>query len=458
MRKRNNLSVSGVIFLASALAGVGVLGACSGSDGAAGAPGTTGEAGATGATGARGSAGEAGATGAQGPAGEVGGPGPQGPAGEAGPQGPAGEAGAAAHLPDAGTPVAPNAIYMLSNDATQNEIIVFTRAVDGSLTPFGSFPTGGAGTGAGLGDQGALAFDATNNLFFAVNAGDNSISMLKLETDGTIQLLSKIASGGTAPNSITFNGNLVYVLNAGSATVAPNISGFTVDPAGLVALTGSTALLSGPATVGGAEILFVAGGAALVVTERLANNIDVFALTGGVPTSATPTTVFAEPGPSGAVPGSEPFGFSLTAGGQIVVSEAWSGTTGLSSSSTFSVTAAGALTEISKGVMNGQAGACWTAVVGTYAYETDTASGNISQYSIAADGTLTVVGTGNAGTAGGAGAGSTDLTASADGKYLYAHNGKGAVSSFSISATDGTLTKLSDFLGISDHVVGLVAR
>jgi 6-phosphogluconolactonase len=450
MRKRNNVSVT--ILLVSCLACAGVLEACSGSSGADGA------AGANGATGATGTTGETGANGARGPAGEAGLPGTPGPAGSAGPQGPAGEAGAPAHLPDAGAPVAPNAVYMLSNDATQNEVIEFTRAADGSLTPFGSFPTGGAGTGAGLGDQGALAYDAANNLFFAVNAGDNSISMLQLETDGSIQLLSKIGSGGTAPNSITFNGSLVYVLNSGSAAAAPNVSGFMVDPAGLVAVPASTAFLSGPSTVGGAQILFVAGGSALVVTERLANNIDVFALSAGLPTLTTPTTVFAEPGPAGGVPGSEPFGFALTAGGDIVVSEAWSGTPGISSSSTFSVTASGTLTEISKGVANGQSGACWTTVVGTFAYETNTASGNVSQYSIAADGTMTVVGTGNAGTAGGPGAGSTDLTASADGKYLYVHNGTGALSSFSISATDGTLTKLSDFLGIPAHAEGLVAR
>ena len=36
---------------------------------------------------------------------------------------------------------------------------------------------------------------------------------------------------------------------------------------------------------------------------------------------------------------------------------------------------AGEMTQISKGVTNEQAGACWATVVGTYAYETNTASG-----------------------------------------------------------------------------------
>jgi hypothetical protein len=352
---------------------------------------------------------------------------------------------------------------MLSNDADQNEIIEFARAADGSLSPFGSFPTGGAGTGAGLGEQGALAFDPSTNRFYAVNAGDNSISMLQLETDGTINLISKIASGGVAPNSITFSGNVVYVLNSGSATIEPNISGFMIDAAGLVAITGSIEPLSsgltgtGPGgvvtSVGGSEISFMPGGSVLVVTERLANNIDTFPVTAGV---AGPPVVFAEPGPVGSTPGSEPFGFSVTPGGQIVVSEAWSGTAGLSSTSSFSVAATG-LTEISKGVTSGQSGSCWTVMVGNNVYETNTASATLSQFSVTASGVVSLV-TANAGAAGAPGTGPTDLAATSDGSYVYCHTGQGSLSIFAISSTDGSLTTSPDFVGIPVKAAGLVAR
>jgi 6-phosphogluconolactonase len=414
--------------------------ACSGSDGAQGPPGVNGEAGAAGATGATGATGDAGAT---------------------GPTGPSGAAGAPAPSPDAGGASAPSAVYMLSNDPTQNEIIEFTRAADGSLSPFGSFSTGGAGLATGLAEQGALAFDAATNRFYAVNAGDNSVSLLELATDGTIKLLSKIASGGVAPTSITFSGNTVYVLNTGSASVEPNIAGFTVDPAGLVAITGSIQALSsgltgpqaGVANVGGSEISFLPGGNLLVVTERLANKIDTFPVTAGV---AGPPVVFAEPGPVGTTPGSEPFGFSVTPGGQIIVSEAWSGATGLSSTSTFSVAATG-LTEISKGVTSGQSGACWTVVVGSDVYETNTASATLSQYKVATDGTASLV-TANSGAAGAPGTGPTDLAATADGAYVYCHTGQGALSIFARSAADGSLTKAPDFVGIPTKAAGLVAR
>jgi hypothetical protein len=330
------------------------------------------------------------------------------------------------------------------------------------LKPFGSFPTGGAGTGAGLGEQGALAFDAATNRFYAVNAGDNSISMLSLEVDGSINLLSKISSGGVAPNSITFSGNTVYVLNSGSASVQPNIAGFTVDPAGFVAIPGSIQPLSSGLTgggsnivnVGASEILFMPGGTALVVTERLSNKIDSYLVTAGV--AGTPS-VFDEPGPVGNTPGSEPFGFSVTPGGQIVVSEAWSGASGLSSTSSFSVSATGALTEISTGVTSGQSGSCWTAAVGNWVYETNTASATLSQFSVDAHGTITLV-TANAGAAGDPGTGPTDLAATADNAYLYCHTGQGALSIFAVSPTTGALTKSPDFVGIPLKAAGLVAR
>ena len=46
------------------------------------------------------------------------------------------------------------AVYTLTNEASGNAVAVFDRASDGSLTPDGTVPTGGNGTGAGLGSQG----------------------------------------------------------------------------------------------------------------------------------------------------------------------------------------------------------------------------------------------------------------------------------------------------------------
>src|SRR5260221_10143048 len=51
---------------------------------------------------------------------------------------------------------APGAVYVMTNAPAGNAVLVFNRADNGALTPAGSYATGGTGTGAGLGSQGAL--------------------------------------------------------------------------------------------------------------------------------------------------------------------------------------------------------------------------------------------------------------------------------------------------------------
>src|SRR5437762_5624023 len=46
--------------------------------------------------------------------------------------------------------------YVQSNQASGNEVLVYTRSSTGSLSPSTSFATGGNGTGAGLGSQGSV--------------------------------------------------------------------------------------------------------------------------------------------------------------------------------------------------------------------------------------------------------------------------------------------------------------
>ena len=41
-------------------------------------------------------------------------------------------------------------VFTSSNSPAGNAILAYDRAADGSLTPAGSYPTGGLGTGAGL--------------------------------------------------------------------------------------------------------------------------------------------------------------------------------------------------------------------------------------------------------------------------------------------------------------------
>jgi 6-phosphogluconolactonase len=421
MRAMNGIGVTTSIMVGL----MGVLGACSsGSAGPAGPAGEAGEAGAPGATGPQGSAGMAGS------------------AGLAGPQGEAGAQGPAAPVPEAGTS-APPAVYIMSNDAVSNEIVEYTRSTTtGALAPFGEYPTGGAGTGTGLASQGALIFDATSNHFFAVNAGDSSISELALAVDGSLHLLSSVPSGGTAPISLTLSGTMLYVLNAGSATVAANISGFTVSPGGIIPIPNSTQPLSS-AQPGAEQISFVQNGSVLVVTEKGSNRIDTFVVSAGV---AAPG-VFTSAGTAMA-----PYGFGLSGTGLVVVSQA-TPTTGASS---YSISATGVLTTDTAFVADGQVAACWVTIVNDTAYALNAHNATISAYTITpGTGAIALVGSGVAATTG---TGPTDVAASPDGAFLYTRNGAGqSISSWPIGA-NGTLGTVTTFAGSPAASSGLVVR
>src|SRR5436190_15441289 len=101
------------------------------------------------------------------------------------------------------------AVYVLTNQV-QNAVAVFNRTTDGHLTAAGQFPTGGAGDPVAippdppvdpLASQGALVFGPGNQLLFAVNAGSNEISVLKVGRTG-LELVDVVDSGGVRPISL----------------------------------------------------------------------------------------------------------------------------------------------------------------------------------------------------------------------------------------------------------------
>src|SRR5437899_2455341 len=146
----------------------------------------------------------------------------------------------------------PGAVYALTNVAGGNAVAMYSRGADGRLSWSGSVSTGGAGTGASLGSQGALALSDDGRWLFAVNAGSNDVSAFRVTPRG-IELTGRVASGGIRPISVTVHGDVLYVLNAGGDG---NISGFRVGNDGALApLAGSTRPLSGSG-VGPAQVAF----------------------------------------------------------------------------------------------------------------------------------------------------------------------------------------------------------
>ena len=262
------------------------------------------------------------------------------------------------------------AVYTQTNSPAGNAVHRLDRGSDGSLTPVATYRTGGAGTGAGLGSQGAVALSDDGRLLVAVNAGSNDISSFRVGRRGHLTLVDRLPSGGVLPNSVDIDRGAVYVLN--SAGTTPNVAAFDVDGSGDLRPRGSSALTAG--ATGAAQVSATPDGRSLVVTVRGQNRIETFPLRFGRP--GTPIV--------SASAGAVPFGFAFSARGDLIVSEA-----GASTVSSYRLGRDGLASPITSALGVGQGAACWVVVSpdGRFAY-TGNATGSISGFAIQRDGSL----------------------------------------------------------------------
>lgn len=337
------------------------------------------------------------------------------------------------------------AVFVLTNGAAGNAVAIFRRDGDGALRPAGTQATGGTGTGAGLGSQGALVLSENGRWLLAVNAGSSEITAFEVR-GAELRLASRVASGGQQPVSLTIHDRLVYVLNAGGSG---DISGFTLSDHGkLRPLAGSTRALSNGgagAAPAVAQIQFSNDGETLVVTEKSTNLIDTYA----VDEDGIASEVTTHPSA-----GATPFGFAFGKRGDLIVSEAFGGAPGQSALSSYDLDDQ-TLTTISPSVPTTQTAACWVAVTknGRYAYTTNTGSASISGYRVGRDGSLTLL----AASAGATGTTPTDLDLSRNSKFVYALNaGSHNLSGFRVQS-DGGLVSLGTFGTLPAGAVGVAA-
>jgi 6-phosphogluconolactonase len=343
------------------------------------------------------------------------------------------------------------AVYVASNEATGNRILQFLRDEHGVLTSAGSFSTGGLGTGSGLGNQGGVVLTDDDQWLLVVNAGSNDISVFAVDSGtNSLRLVDQKASGGQHPISIASKHGLVYVLNAGGGVgAADNISGFRLTGQGrLVPIPGSRAPLS-TGNTGPAETHFGLDDDALFVTEKNTNRIDAFQLdeAGAIRSSR----IFSSTGVT-------PFGFSVSRIAEaILVSNAAGGAANASSLTSYSFED-GVLSVLAGPVPTNQSAACWVVATrsGRFAYTTNTGSGSVSGYSIAADGTPTLLS--SDGITGIVGKGPIDAGFSIGDRFLFVLNsGDHTISAFSVQQ-DGTLGVVGTTNGLPAASNGLAAR
>ena len=329
-------------------------------------------------------------------------------------------------------------VYVNDNTAGANTIAAYDRHADGTLTaiPGSPFPTGGVGSGAGIGSQGALQITPNGRFLVAVDAGSNQISTLAIRPDGGLVQLpgDTVPSGGVDPVSVAIHDDLVYVANA-SAT-APNFTGFRLGWFGrLSAIPGSTVGL--PAGSQPGDVLLNGTGSTLVGTLVASSQIVSYRVDWSGHLDAAPGSPYAAQGPG-------PFGseFSPVNPNQLFVSNAHGGANA-GSVSAFRVGPGSSLSSIgSSPFADQQTAPCWVEIShdGRFLFAVNTAVPSISSYAVGFGGSLTLLG--STPFQGASAVGPEDARLSPDGSTLWVvDSGGDALSGFAVHG--GSLVPLA---------------
>ena len=334
-------------------------------------------------------------------------------------------------------------VYVQTNDANVNEVIVYRRSGDGRLDRLGRYLTGGKGSGKPhLQSQSSVVL--AGGRLFVTNAGSDDVTVLAVG-DEALAALDRVPSGGAAPTSVTVHGEHVYVLNTGDA---PNVAGFRIGEDGrLVSVPGATRPL--PAGSDPAQVAFSPDGRTLLVTDRAANAIHAFTIDGGGIADGPVTQ------PSS---GATPYGFDFTPDGTVVVTEAAGAEVGKASASSYRLSGGGVLEPVSGAVASSRSEVCWAVVSrdGRTVFVTNFGDGTISSYAIGDDGSIELREAIAASTLEGD-PGLRDEALSGDGRYLYAlHADAREVYAWEVG-DDGTLTALGSANGLPATAAGLAA-
>jgi 6-phosphogluconolactonase len=323
-------------------------------------------------------------------------------------------------------------VYVNNNNPGMNTVSAFARSADGSLTPLSGSPfaIGCCGTGSAIGSQDGVVLSSDGRFLLAANAGGDSIAVLNISSSGALDSVpgSPFSSDGKKPISIAVHNQLVFVANAGDG--GSNYAGFTLAASGSLApIDGSMFTVADGASLG--DVLFSADGTRLVGMRVDPSTIDSFAVDQSGHLSPAPGSPFM-------AQGAGPFGseFLPTGGSQLFVSNAHDGS-GNGTVSAFDVAADGTLNPLpGSPYANQQTAPCWVAITpdGKLLFAANTMSDSVSTYSIAAGGTLTLVG--NATLAGGPKLGLTETRVDPSGRYLYVL--EGSTNAIGVLAINGT--------------------
>jgi DNA-binding beta-propeller fold protein YncE len=330
-------------------------------------------------------------------------------------------------------------VYVQTNDADHNEVVVFTRRSGGELERLGSHLTGGRGSGEPhLPSQSSVVLDGER--LFVTNAGSGEVTVFAAAGD-ELALLDRVESGGSTPRSVAVHGDRLYVLNTGGE---PNVAGFSLESDRLVSVEGSTR----NAGTEPAQVAFSPDGRTLLVTDR-ADKIHAFAVDsdGRLQDKVTHESS-----------GATPYGFALREDGVLVVTEASGAQVGKASASSYKLGGPAQLAPVSGAVGSTRSEVCWAVISkdGQTVFVTNFGDGTISTYAIDVDGNIALREAVAATTVDGT-PGIRDEALSSDGEYLYAlHADTGRVFGWKVGAR-GELSAVGSANGLPLTAAGLAA-
>ena len=320
-----------------------------------------------------------------------------------------------------GITVHPSGKFAYVTAFNDNNLNAFSiNSSTGALTAIGP-----AATGSG---PNMSAIDPTGRFAYVPNSGANTVSAFRINgTTGALTFVGTVAAGTSAYwAAVDPTGRFVYVANQGSN----DVSAFSINQS-TGALTSIGAAVPSPG--GPSSVAVEPSGHFAYVSNVSGNTISIFSIdqaTGALTAagsvgSASPNQIFID--------GSGAFAYAANQfTSQITVFSVNSGTGDLTALHSYATR-----TNIrSVAVATGTTAVKYTP---THAYVTNSATNNVSGYSVnAATGGLTSLGAATA-----AGTAPADIAVDAAGKFAYvANSGSNTVSAYTINSSTGALTSV----------------
>ena len=337
---------------------------------------------------------------------------------------------------------ATGAVYVQTN-ASPNEVIAFRRMTDGSLERIGAVATGGDGDGMPhLTSQGSVVLTRDGRHLLVTNAASDDLSVFAIADDGSVELRHRVPTGA-APKSVAEHDGFVAVLHTGK----PGVSAFRLDDEAIAPVIGADEVL-GASDADPAQVGLTPDGSMLVITERGTDSIVSYPVNADGSLGAP--SAIASSGPT-------PYGFAITSGGTIVVTEAFRAERGAAAASSYAIVD-GSILPRTPSVGNGRSEICWAVVTpdDRFAFTTNFADGAVSRYAIGADGSLSLEeATAAFAVDGMSGLRDEDLTG--DGRTLYAIDADaGRIYGWAVGG-HGSLDPIGSWGGLPATVAGLAA-